>query len=219
MSLRQKLLLLVSLMVGAVVLAVSWTVLLRIRHVFEQRDQQPDSFEQHVQQFLDEYKPATPTEHHLVAELAGASWRLNRIPLLEAEVLTRAANPPNEQAAIDFDIVDAHRLLNSLSLHSNRLSRQFHKTLHELHQVQFQRREREVRELRDAAALLELHQQKGIPWEPAHDGFVFSIEEIERYALREWRLKQALAVVQGAPYSAIPSPNRPLTASTLAACS
>src|SRR5580700_8268317 len=58
-------------------------------------------------QFRDEYQPATPTESQLVQELADTSWRLNRIPLLEAEVLNRAANPPTEQARIDFDIVDA----------------------------------------------------------------------------------------------------------------
>src|SRR5580658_750299 len=40
MSLRQRLLLLLSLTVAAAVAAVSWTVLLRIRHVFEQRAQE-----------------------------------------------------------------------------------------------------------------------------------------------------------------------------------
>src|SRR6516165_10663052 len=40
MSLRQKLLLLFSLTVAAAVVAVAWTVLIRIRRVFDQRDQQ-----------------------------------------------------------------------------------------------------------------------------------------------------------------------------------
>src|SRR3974390_401718 len=40
MTLRQKLLLLFSLTVAASVAAVAWTVLVRISHVFEQRDQQ-----------------------------------------------------------------------------------------------------------------------------------------------------------------------------------
>ena len=40
MSLRQKLLLLFSLAVAGAVAAVAWTVLVRIRHVFEQRDQE-----------------------------------------------------------------------------------------------------------------------------------------------------------------------------------
>jgi hypothetical protein len=138
----------------------------------------PAAYEAHRRQFLDEYQPATATETQLVHELADTSWRLNRIPLLEADLLNRAANPPTEQAAIDFDIVDAHRLLNSLSVQSQRLSRQFQKALDKL------------RDLRDAAALLELHKHKGIPWEPADHGFVFSKHQVERHE-RLVRLNEA----------------------------
>src|SRR6202049_3685212 len=74
----------------------------------------PAAYQRHIQQFLDEYQPATPTETQLTHELANTAWRLNRIPLLEAQLLTRAANPPTEQAAIAFDIVDAHRALATL---------------------------------------------------------------------------------------------------------
>jgi hypothetical protein len=54
----------------------------------------PAAYEAHRRAFLDEYQPATPTETQLVHELADTSWRLNRIPLLEADLLARAANPP-----------------------------------------------------------------------------------------------------------------------------
>ena len=149
----------------------------------------------HCRRFLDEYQPATPTETQLVQELAGTSWRLNRIPLLEADVLDRAANPPTEEARIQFDIVDAHRLLAGLGLHSARLSRQFQKTLATLNQIQTSRREQERRDLKDAAALLELHKHKGIPWEPADHGFVFSRDQVERFAERAMRQSQARQMV------------------------
>jgi len=42
-------------------------------------------------------------------------------------LLDRATNPPSDQAAVDFDIVDAHRALATLGLHGQRLSRQFQK--------------------------------------------------------------------------------------------
>jgi hypothetical protein len=142
------------------------------------------AYDAHCRRFFDEYQPATPTETQMVQELADTSWRLNRIPLLEADVLSRAANPPTEQAAIDFDIVDAHRLLNNLSIQSQRLSRQFQKALDHLRDIQTDRRDRERRELRDAAALLELHKHKGIPFHPAAHGFVFSKDQIERAAQR-----------------------------------
>jgi hypothetical protein len=149
------------------------------------------AYHQHCAQFFDEYKPATPTETQLVQELADTAWRINRVPLLEADLLSRAANPPNEEAAIAFDIVDAHRLLASLGLHGHRLSRQFQKTLGHLRDIQSERRERERRDLRDAAALLELHKHKGIPWEPADHGFVFSRDHVERFAERSARLNES----------------------------
>jgi signal transduction histidine kinase len=54
MNLRQKLLLLLSLTVAVVVLAVAWTVLVRIRLVFEQRDQQETAL--FVSQFQREFQ-------------------------------------------------------------------------------------------------------------------------------------------------------------------
>jgi len=153
------------------------------------------AYDAHCRRFLDEYRPATPTETQLVQELADTSWRLNRIPLLEADVLDRAANPPTEEARIQFDIVDAHRLLAGLGLHSARLSRQFQKTLATLNQIQTSRREQERRDLKDAAALLELHKHKGIPWEPADHGFVFSRDQTERFARRAQSLTEAKQMI------------------------
>ena len=149
------------------------------------------AFDTHRRGFFDEYRPATPTETQLVQELADTSWRLNRIPLLEANLLSRAANPPTEQAAIEFDIVDAHRLLANLGIQGQRLSRQFQKSLDKLREVQADRIERERRELKDAAALLELHKHQGVPWEPAQHGFVFSKDYVERFAQRAMRLNEA----------------------------
>jgi len=71
----------------------------------------PAAFEQHCRQFLEEYRPATPTETQLVHELADTSWRMNRIPLLEADVLSRGQSPAPSPEPPAFDIVDAHRLL------------------------------------------------------------------------------------------------------------
>ena len=69
MNLRQKLLLLFSLTVTAVVGAVGWTVLLRIRQVFEQRDQRDTAL--FVSQFQREFQ-------HRSAEVASAVDRLAR---------------------------------------------------------------------------------------------------------------------------------------------
>ena len=151
----------------------------------------PAAFERHKQEFFDEYQPEGATEKQLVQELIDTSWRINRVPALEAEVLARAANPPTPEAAIAFDIVDAHLAIDKLGLYSHRLSRQFHKTLEQLRDIQAERRVKQERDLKRAAALLEMHKVKGIPYDPSADGFVFSIDEIETYSRRLIRLNQS----------------------------
>jgi hypothetical protein len=154
------------------------------------------AYEDHRRRFFDEYHPATPTESQLVQELADTSWRLNRIPLLEgqvieAETLARAAAPPEFDREITFDIVDAHRLIANLAVQGQRLSRQFQRSLDKLREIQAVRTERDRRDLKDAAALLELHKHRGIPWEPADHGFVFSKPQVESHAQRLRDLNEA----------------------------
>ncbi len=152
----------------------------------------PAAYRAHRRGFFDEYQPATPTETQLAQEIADTAWRINRIPSLEAALLDRAANPPDGASSPStFDIVDAHRPLATLGLHYTRLSRQFQKTLDKLREIQADRAERERRDLKDAAALLELHKHKGIPWQPAEHGFVFSRDQVEAFAQRNVRLNES----------------------------
>jgi hypothetical protein len=131
-------------------------------------------YQRHIQQFLDEYAPATATETQLVHETANTAWRLNRIPLLEAELLSQNPNP---QTLIP--------MLATLGLHGSRLSRQFQKALDHLREIQEDRRRLERCQITEAAELLLRQQQKGIPWDPAafstETGFVFSKEQLERH--------------------------------------
>ena len=153
----------------------------------------PAAYQQHCRQFLDEHQPATPTETHLVQELADTSWRLKRIPLLEADLLSRAQSPAPSPEPPLFDIVDAHRLLAALGLHGARLSRQFQKALQQLREIQLDRRERQHQDLKDAAAIFEFRKNKELPWEPADDGFVFSKDQVERAAQRMTRQNESSA--------------------------
>src|SRR5580700_6511030 len=77
-----------------------------------------DAYQRHIQQFLDEYAPATPTETQLAHEIANTAWRLNRIPLIEAELLVQ---DPDPQSLIPQ--------LATLGLYGSRLSRQFQKAV------------------------------------------------------------------------------------------
>ena len=168
----------------------------------------PAAYQRHCRQFIDEYKPATATETQLVQQLADTSWRINRIPLLEADVLARAQSPAPSPEPRAFDIVDAHRLLASLTLNSTRLARQFQKTLDQLRDIQLDRRQHERRELKDAAAILELHKYEGVPWEPSDHGFVFSKDQVERFAQRMIRQNQSRHVA----FARFDMPYRPIPA-------
>ena len=137
----------------------------------------PDTYQRHIQQFLDEYKPATPTETQLVHEIADTAWRLNRIPFLEAELLSQ---DPNPQSLIPQ--------LATLGLHGSRLSREFQKAIDQLRYIQDERRRLERRQLTEAVEIFLRHQRKGLPWEPSDDGFVFSKQQIERHARLLMRL-------------------------------
>ncbi len=140
-------------------------------------------YEIHCRQFVEEYKPGTPTETQLVHELADTSWRLRRIPLLEADLFAQVPSPES--------LVPA---LACLGLHSTRLSRQFQKTLDKLREIQYERLQHEKHQLRDAAALLEFHKYKGLPWEPSDDGFVFSKEQVELRSQRMMRQNEARSI-------------------------
>jgi signal transduction histidine kinase len=76
MSLRQKLLLLFSLTVAAAVAAVAWTVLVRIRLVFEQRDQEETAL--FVSQFQREFQHRS-TEVAAAVDRMAASERVRSI--------------------------------------------------------------------------------------------------------------------------------------------
>jgi hypothetical protein len=143
------------------------------------------AYQRHTQSLLDEYQPKGPTETLLVQDLADTAWRLSRIPAVENHLLGLSTSLPTGSINVDLPDLDAalaitetlraqERGLANLSRHGNRLHRQFHKTLDRLRQIQADRREQEKHDLKRAAGVLELHKHKGLPYNPADDGFVFS---------------------------------------------
>jgi hypothetical protein len=142
------------------------------------------AFDAHRRGFFDEYQPATPTETQLTQELADTAWRLNRIPSLEAQLFSQNPNP---QSLIPQ--------LATLGMHYQPLSRQFQKTVDTLREIQAERRLQQERDLKRAAVLLELHKHKGIPYDPTQDGFVFSKDQVERFAVAHALLRTAFTLV------------------------
>jgi hypothetical protein len=134
------------------------------------------AYQAHLESFTKEYDPQGATEVNMVQALADASWRLNRIRALETDALGLA-------------VESRFKALATLSMHSQRLSRQFGKTVTELRQLQKTRRSQEQQELSD---LLDIIEMKGDTYDPQTDGFVFSPVQIE--AARRARVRENLAL-------------------------
>jgi hypothetical protein len=158
------------------------------------------SYQDHIQNFVNEYHPQGATESQLVQSLADTAWRQNRAAALETNLITLALEPhqPDDQVQQSLTIAAAldnqARALSTLSIHTQRLARQFEKTLALLHQIQSTRLEARQKELEQAANLVQMHQKEKEPYHPAEDGFVFSNDEIDQFLrLRDRQARAAKA--------------------------
>jgi hypothetical protein len=147
------------------------------------------AYQSHLESFTAEYNPKGPTEAHLVQALADASWRLNRVAALETNLLTLGiAREPDHLTGAPQQIQDAmaiasalesqSKALANLSMHSQRLSRQFERTVAQLRDLQETRRTRETQELEQVLDIIEMVASTGETYDPSADGFVFSPLEI-----------------------------------------
>jgi hypothetical protein len=148
------------------------------------------AYQLHLKSFTDDLDPKGAIEAHLVQALADTSWRLNRVAALETNLLTmgiaNATSPitdaPN-QVQDAFAIVSAlesqSKALSNLSLHSQRLSRQFERTVIQLRELQKLRRDQENRDLDNLRDIIEMYEDKGETYDASEDGFVFSEDQID----------------------------------------
>jgi hypothetical protein len=146
------------------------------------------AYQLHLKSFEDEYAPQGATEENLVQALADTSWRLNRVASLETNLLTLGVThaspipdaPPQVQDALSIvcALESQSKALSNLSLHSQRLSRQFERTAAQLRDLQKTRQTQEKRDLDNLLDIIEMHKSKGETYAPSKDGFVFSKQQI-----------------------------------------
>ena len=97
------------------------------------------AYKLHLKSFTDEYHPEGATESHLVRALADASWRLNRVAVLETNLLSLGITHPTPFPCFPQEVQDTmsivaalesqSKALANLSMNSQRLSRQFERTV------------------------------------------------------------------------------------------
>ncbi len=149
-----------------------------------------------------EYHPKDATETQLVQSLIDTSWRMNRAATVETNLFSLGiiemedrlrVNHPEAKTALAMALAfrEHMRAFANISINSQRLARQFERTLAQLRQIQAARRANEERQLDKARKILKMHKDQNPPYQPADDGFVFSNDEIETFLRREERRQQA----------------------------
>jgi len=105
---------------------------------------------------------------------------------------------------IDTDHVEIHAVMTAarafrdrsqdfvnLSIYEQRLHRSLKEALRQLKELQAERRERRQTEMDDAIRLSKAQQMKGLPFDPAENGFVYASAEIARESARRDRFEDA----------------------------
>ena len=152
------------------------------------------AYQRHVESLTDEYHPANTTESLLVQQIADAAWRLNRIAAPESNIL--ALSVQGDDALEDTMSIAAafekqSKALANLSLHSQRLSRQFERAGTRLRELQQARQNHDRSDMIDLLEIIEKHERKGVPYNPSDDGFVFTAAQIHAARQRKTRNHKA----------------------------
>ena len=158
------------------------------------------------QEALKLWAPRGVLEQRLVQRLVDTEWRVNRCPSLEHGLFAAGPNQPLEiDTETDPENLDTQAILNaarvlrenyqaleSLGRHEARLSRLYQSTLKELKETQQQRGVLELGEMLRAATLYKTSKMKGVPNDPAVDGFVWNNAEIEAWIVQDNRQIESL---------------------------
>ncbi len=171
-------------------------------HVVVLPTEDQTAYQRHLLRLVDQFQPKGALEEQLVQSLGDTTWRLNRVPATEATFLTLAAedhldsihtNEPRAAGALALAQAFHHQshALANISIYEQRLARLFDRTLKQLREIQAERRQHERSQMIDAAEILQMHEDRNIPYDPAADGFVFSTSEIHTFIQRRDRLDEA----------------------------
>ena len=103
----------------------------------------------------------------------------------------------SEQEQIDAALTTAHvftlqsKQLQLLTLYEQRINRSIQKNLAMLQSLQATRKAEHEAAMKEAAALLQLSEMKGLEYDPAKDGFGFANDQIHAVIDRDQRLQRA----------------------------
>jgi hypothetical protein len=154
-----------------------------------------EAYRTHCQNWIEVHKPVGYEESELVQTLADTRWRQDRAFALEQNLFALGQVEFSELFSQELpevrnSLIQAHTFrayqkeFRSLITQQGRLDRSFLRDLAKLHELQQQRKQREslrAAQLRKAATAYAAASKERKPFNPAQNGFEFSIAEIEEF--------------------------------------
>ncbi|MDP8983193.1 MAG: hypothetical protein M3O35_21675 [Acidobacteriota bacterium] len=140
-------------------------------------------------EIVDSLHPETPLERQFAQTVADNQWRINRIRSIEDGMLAEghfrrigdfdAEHPGIHSAFTAARAFQAHSQdFVNLSIYEQRLHRSMKEALRQLEELQTKRRDHYKTQMDDAVRLHNTEKMKGLPYDPAPDGFVYAAAEI-----------------------------------------
>jgi hypothetical protein len=165
-------------------------------------DEDRTAHNQLTKAIVESLKPEGAMEIQLAHRIATDSWRLNRASAIEENLYAlgishHGGHAHSEHAQIDAALTTARvftmesKQLQLLTLYEQRLNRGLQKNLALLQSLQTTRKAEHEIAMKEAANLLRLSEMRGLEYEPAKDGFVFSTPEIHHAINRQQRIERA----------------------------
>jgi hypothetical protein len=165
-------------------------------------DEDRTAHEKFSKALIEDLAPKGAMETQLAQRIATDSWRLNRISAVEDNLFALGLHEHGGKLHLEHEQIDAalttarvftieSKQLQLLTLYEQRLNRAIQKNLAMLQQLQATRKAEDEANMKEAATLLKLSEMKGLHYDPAKDGFVFSTAEIHAAIDRQHRLDRA----------------------------
>ena len=121
----------------------------------------PEAYHIHSQVFAGDHDPQGSIEASLVQFLADVTWRLNRLTILESNLMTALIGlaGPALAAAVETQ----SKAMANFSIYSQRLTRQFERTASELRDLQKTRKLQDLKELNQMFDIISKYQDNELP--------------------------------------------------------
>lgn len=150
------------------------------------------AYEQHVREYIKGLSPLGHRESDLIQSIADCSWRLQRIPTLEAAIYAQGRiqfanqfedhDPSLRSSLIELEThLTYEKQLRNLHIQESRLHRRREKDLAELRELQKERKQRQKDALEAASRLYTLAKRANQPFDLATLGFEFSMDDLQAY--------------------------------------